>query len=262
MDQRSFGYFQYDLFRFFVFDLELILVLRVEETLEVDDSVNNNHFENIQSTNWQTMRFKPPHPRGDTGWRVEFRSMESQLTDFENAAFTVFVALLGRAILFFKLNLYLPLSLVDENMRRAHVRSALTEEKFFFRKHIRQCDKLNEAERDSFEEMTVLEILCGKGCYFPGLIPVMESYLDVIKCDHETRRLVDRYFQLIKLRAEGKLMTNAMWMRRYVSKHPSYKKDSALNQEIVHDLFNEFIGISGKKIHSSLLFGDLYPMSE
>jgi glutamate--cysteine ligase catalytic subunit len=28
---------------------------------------------NIQSTNWQTVRFKPPHPSGNTGWRVEFR---------------------------------------------------------------------------------------------------------------------------------------------------------------------------------------------
>lgn len=38
--------------------------------------------------------------------------MEVQLTDFENAAFTVFVVLLQRVILFFDLNLYIPLSLV------------------------------------------------------------------------------------------------------------------------------------------------------
>ena len=32
-----------------------------------------DHFENIQSTNWQTMRFKPPPPGDKIGWRVEFR---------------------------------------------------------------------------------------------------------------------------------------------------------------------------------------------
>ncbi len=52
--------------------------------------------QNIQSTNWQTVRFKPPPPNTTTGWRVEFRSMEVQPTDFENAAFTVFIALLSR----------------------------------------------------------------------------------------------------------------------------------------------------------------------
>ena len=34
--------------------------------------------------------------------------MEVQLTDFENAAFTVFIVLLSRVILYFDLNLYLP----------------------------------------------------------------------------------------------------------------------------------------------------------
>ena len=32
--------------------------------------------QNIQSTNWQTMRFKPPPANSNIGWRVEFRPME------------------------------------------------------------------------------------------------------------------------------------------------------------------------------------------
>lgn len=36
--------------------------------------------------------------------------MEIQLTDFENAAFTVFVILLTRVILAFDLSLYIPMS--------------------------------------------------------------------------------------------------------------------------------------------------------
>lgn len=38
--------------------------------------------------------------------------MEVQLTDFENAAFAVFVVLLSRAILAFNLNFYIPISKV------------------------------------------------------------------------------------------------------------------------------------------------------
>ena len=50
-----------------------------------------NIAQNIQSTNWQTVRFKPPPVNSKIGWRVEFRPMEVQLTDFENAAFAVFI---------------------------------------------------------------------------------------------------------------------------------------------------------------------------
>lgn len=38
--------------------------------------------------------------------------MEVQMTDFENAAFAVFVVLLSRAILSFHLNFYVPISKV------------------------------------------------------------------------------------------------------------------------------------------------------
>ena len=62
--------------------------------------------------------------------------MEVQFTDFENAAFTVFSALLSRAILFFDLNLYIPISKVDENLQLAHNREAVTKEKFAFRNNV------------------------------------------------------------------------------------------------------------------------------
>ncbi|PBK73874.1 glutamate-cysteine ligase catalytic subunit [Armillaria solidipes] len=109
------------------------------ETIDQDDETSSDHFENIQSTNWQTLRFKPPPPNSSIGWRVEFRSMEVQMTDFENAAFAVFVVLLSRAILSFNLNFYTPISkarFVDENMSRAQRRDAARSEKFFFRKNL------------------------------------------------------------------------------------------------------------------------------
>ncbi|GAA5961268.1 hypothetical protein JCM8115_001529 [Rhodotorula mucilaginosa] len=107
-----------------------------EETLCQDDEKSSDHFENIQSTNWQTVRFKPPPPGSPIGWRVEFRSMEVQLTDYENAAFSVFIVLLTRAIMSLGLNFYLPISKVDENMHRAHRRDAINTQKFYFRKNL------------------------------------------------------------------------------------------------------------------------------
>ncbi|KAK4054100.1 glutamate--cysteine ligase [Microbotryomycetes sp. JL201] len=106
------------------------------ETLNQDDTKSSDHFENIQSTNWQTVRFKPPPPDSPIGWRVEFRSMEVQITDYENAAFSVFIVLLTRAIMNLGLNFYIPISKVDENMHRAHQRDAIHTQKFYFRKDV------------------------------------------------------------------------------------------------------------------------------
>nr|CAX82735.1 putative Glutamate--cysteine ligase catalytic subunit [Schistosoma japonicum] len=97
-----------------------------EETVE--------HFETIQSTNWQSMRFKPPPLNSSIGWRVEFRPTELQLTDFENAAFVTFILLLSRTILKFKLNLLIPLSKVDANIATALKRDAVLNGKFYFKR--------------------------------------------------------------------------------------------------------------------------------
>ncbi|KAL8884733.1 MAG: hypothetical protein Q9192_006777 [Flavoplaca navasiana] len=89
-------------------------------------------FEAFQGTNYPCVRFKPPPSlHSDIGWRVEFRPMEVQMTDFENAAFAVFIMLLSRTILHFDLNLYMPISMVDENMERAHERDAVNRQKFY-----------------------------------------------------------------------------------------------------------------------------------
>lgn len=110
-----------------VIDVFPYLVVIFEGMVELDDSQRTEHFENIQSTNWNTCRWKPPPPRNSPddphiGWRTEFRSMEVQLTDFENAAFTVFIVLLTRVVLAFDLSLYMPLSKVTNNMDPLSVR--------------------------------------------------------------------------------------------------------------------------------------------
>jgi len=212
-----------------------------QERLHLDDAVDTDHFENLQSTNWQTVRWKPPPKRTSScgphiGWRVEFRSMEVQLTDFENAAFTVFIALVSRVILAFDLNLYIPLSKVDENMRRAHARSALRSQTFWFRKHMGPPAAGSVGDPDEYEEMTVEEILTGKGDYFPGLITLVRAYLEAIGCDPETGEKVGEYMELIRLRATGELKTAAEWMRARLMAHPEYKADSEVSAGMTYDL--------------------------
>jgi len=276
---------------------------------EVDDETQTEHFESIQSTNWQSVRWKPPPPRTGPndphiGWRTEFRSMEIQLTDFENAAFTTFITLLTRVILTFDLNLYIPLSRVDANMQRAHGRNAVVKGKFFFRRHMAPLEKGDDgfgetyssmfstsvnggkkgdskmttlysesnlagmdsrrngsgdsdsemfeegvsekrrvapnasggAEENSYEEMTMAEIMTGKGDYFPGLIPLVYAYLDHIQCDSLTMERMTSYLDFIEKRATGQLITPATWIRNFIRDHEDYKFDSVVSDSIAYDL--------------------------
>lgn len=231
------------------------------EDLKQLDLEKGDHFENLQSTNWQHMRFKPPPAGSDTGWRVEVRPMEIQITDFENAAFSVFVVLITRAILSFNLNFYIPIPRTTENMETAHRRDAVLNDKFYFRRDVlpkRQARLNGSASQpasgattpqpsrpatpvgpveDEYELMTVDEIINGKlDGGFPGLIPLVESYLDTVNVDVETRCELAQYLALIKGRANGTLWTAAKWIRHFVREHEDYKQDSVVSDGIAYDL--------------------------
>ena len=228
------------------------LVLFAGMVEELDDETRTDHFDNLQSTNWNTVRLKPPdgldravgEPEAP-GWRTEFRPMEIQLTDFENAAFAVFTVLVTRVILAFDLSLYVPLSRVDANMRRAHRRDAVNAERFYFRTQLapdeatpgsefRNCC---DSEDDGvFEELTCAEIIDGKGDYFPGLAPLAYAYLDHIGCDSATLARISDYIELVRAKANGGAKTPATWIRDFVANHPDYKGDSVLSPKIARDL--------------------------
>ncbi|OAL48923.1 glutamate-cysteine ligase [Pyrenochaeta sp. DS3sAY3a] len=227
------------------------------EDLEELDLTKADHFENLQSTNWQHMRFKPPPAGSDMGWRVEFRPMEIQITDFENAAFSIFIVLLTRAILSFNLNFYIPITKVSDNMETAHIRDAVSTQKFWFRKNpfpshkpsgtgtstpigvpSRPATPVGPVE-DEYELMTINEVINGQVSTeggFPGLIPLVESYLNSMNVDVETRCDLASYLDLIRKRANGTYWTAAKWIRNFVQTHEKYSKDSVVNDEITYDL--------------------------
>lgn len=237
------------------------IVIFGEDLKELDLS-KTDHFENLQSTNWQHMRFKPPPPDNSIGWRVEFRPMEIQMTDFENAAFSIFIVLVTRAILSFDLNFYIPIPRTTENMETAHARGAVLNEKFYFRNNVLppraakattnghvsgSTTPSNTPSRpptptgpveDEYSLMTIDEIINGQTSPpgFPGLIPLVESYLNSMNVDVATRCDLARYLDLIRKRANGKYWTAARWIRHFVRGHGEYKGDSAVNEEITYDL--------------------------
>ncbi|KAF9517630.1 hypothetical protein BS47DRAFT_1290533 [Hydnum rufescens UP504] len=271
------------------------------DRIELDDIACSDHFESIQSTNWQTLRFKISPPKSPIGWRVEFRSMEVQITDFENAAFSVFILLLSRAILSFGLNFYVPISKVDENMQRAQQRGAATQQKFFFRKRIYPAEprhstpsevpapserssatinSLNihgpfadisngietnghgdgkyvnghEERGDKYEEMTMAEIINGKGNEFPGLLGVVNAYLNSLNMEFESKQRMRAYMALVKRRADGSLKTCATWIREFIRSHPAYKHDSVISEEINFDLMKALDEIErGMRVAHDLL---------
>lgn len=103
------------------------------------------------------------------GWRVEFRPLEVQLTDFENAAFANLVVLISRSILAGRMNLYMPMSLVEENMRRAQLKDAARTQRFWVRKGAFSSNQnfsleIPRAAEVEVEELTLDEIFNGKAC--------------------------------------------------------------------------------------------------
>ncbi|KAI9776894.1 MAG: Zn finger-containing GTPase- Activating Protein for ARF [Candelina submexicana] len=232
------------------------------EDLKNLDLSKTDHFENLQSTNWQHMRFKPPPHDESTGWRVEFRPMEIQITDFENAAFSIFIVLITRAILSFDLNFYVPITKTTENMKTAHERDAVINRKFYFRKdpfpsrsmrstsngtsgvstpaNISRPPTPTGPVEDEYELMTVDEIINGQTSQtdagFPGLVPLVESYLNSVNVDVETRCELARYLGLIQKRASGQLWTGAKWIRHFVRSHEDYGMDSVVGERVCFDL--------------------------
>nr|CAH7723386.1 unnamed protein product [Callosobruchus chinensis] len=240
------------------------------EKIYLNDEEDTESFENIQSTNWQTMRFKPPPPHSTIGWRVEFRPCEVQITDFENAAIVCFIVLMTRVILSYQLDFLIPISKVDENMQRAQKRNAAKEEKFWFRKDIttqisppaaNECCKTGSTNCDMkncdmFVEMTLNEIINGKEGEFPGLIPLIKSYLTGMDVDADTHCTIQQYLQFIQKRASGEILTTASWIRKFVREHPEYKFDSKVSEHINYDLLNRIRLIQTGKISCPELLGD------
>jgi glutamate--cysteine ligase catalytic subunit len=113
------------------------------------------------------------------------------MSDFENAALVVFIALITRVIITFGLDLAMPISQVNENMNRAHHRDSTRKEKFYFR-----CGT-------EVKEMFMNEIINGTNDFL-GLVPLAREYIHEREdIDVDTRYTIEQYLLLISKRAAG-----------------------------------------------------------
>ena len=85
------------------------------------------------------------------------------------------------------------------------------------------------------EDLSLFEIMAGKGS-FKGLVPLILTYLDLIKTDTTTLATINKYLDFVVARASGELLTPAQWMRRFVLSHPDYRHDSLVSERIAADL--------------------------
>ena len=120
-------------------------------------------------------------------------------------------------------------------MQKAQKRNACREERFWFRKNINSkagANNHNDSTNhqngetpidDEYELMTIDQIINGNGSSFPGLIPLINSYLSSMDVDTDTHCTIQRYIRLIQRRAAGNLLTTASWIRQEVTNHPEYK---------------------------------------
>ena len=203
------------------------------------------------------------------GWRVEFRPLEIQLTDFENAAFALLTVLASRCLLAMGYNFYLPMSMVEENMRRAQLQNAAVEQSFWVRKEAFRPaivtatgdggaatfgdvesgrSLVPTAAETTPVELTLDEFFNGKqasavdraaglpGDGFPGLIPAVYGYLEALGCDPLTAGRLRPYLTLLSKRASGELPTAAQWIRTFVRSHPEYAGDGRVTPGIADAL--------------------------
>lgn len=165
-------------------------------------------------------------------------------TDFENAAFAVFIVLLTRAMLVLDFDFYVPISKLDEDMERAHRRGAVRNEKFFFRGRAMSVDEIINGTTEARRHLsTGRRWRAASGSWFdgntdefPGLVPLVRMYLQTIELSDENAATLEEYLDFISKRASGELMTTAEWVRAFVTTHPTYAGDSIVNERIAADL--------------------------
>lgn len=186
-----------------------------------------------------------------TSWRVEFRPMDVQATDGENAAYAVFVVLVARMALHRGLDglaRVLSIRAVHEDMARANLRDAVRSQRFLFpvaatsmaswgeRRSIDSTageGKLEAQDTSKVEPgppkmalMTIDEIIYGPPdssatktptdddfpSNFPGLVPLVRDYVnEELTGSTVDKRQIHHYLDHISSRAAG---SNQPWRRR------------------------------------------------
>lgn len=249
-----------------------------EKKVELADEKDPTHFLSFMSTNWNSLRFKPALSKdGDNFYKIEVRPCDLQITAFENAAITTFIILYSRIVLNYDVNFIIPMSQNDINFNNAHINDYVNQGKFFWRTNgikenykttiIKNSNYKKNGDLDSsyinqssdsqhIQQLSLAQILGGTEDY-KGLIPLMKEYVNE-NYDKDSHKTLNQHLDFLMARSEGKLMTDAQYIRSLVLRHPKYKKDSVVSQEIAYDVVNRILKVQNGELYPSELFGDGY----
>lgn len=232
--------------------------------VELNDALDSSHFENLQSTNWNSVRFKPPpasvkeNEPNNIGWRVEFRTPELQLHDWENASVVMTLLLLTKALRASsngddQFDGRIPMSYMEQNFDfcKKENNIALDQKKGLTARknglnNKWDASRLEGKDKDEYirqqlaHDLTLADVFCGND-EVSGLLPFLRSFLNKQQLHAGEdqlfeKSLMERALNFIELRAKGVLLTNAAFFRSFVLNHEEYKKDSLVSPKIIYDL--------------------------
>lgn len=235
------------------------------ERIVKDNTSDTIEFEAIQSTNWNDVRLKPPGSLdSDLGWLVEFRPMDSPVTEIEKSLLTFLSTLLVRMITDERLdvNFYVPISRVDENFRRSFVRDSQIIQRFYVRKHFSPRVP-GYVPTDDVVEVTLAEFWSG-GPNYAGMKALIQAFIALNEATlaRESEALKEPIVEhiwkahgLFAARAAGKVETTPNFFRKFIFGHKEYQGDSHINDRITTDVIDLAVGLA-KANHAKGLMGD------
>ena len=186
-----------------------------------DDKYN---FKSFQSTVWQNLRWKIPSKLSES-WRVEFRPMELQLTDKENAALILYTVLYTKACLKYKIDYFINASKLLENLSKVVNCTQLVNIKLWW--------KINQETKLYNISNIIYDINEKIYRYLDDEYPHLKTFFK-------------QYIEIITKRATGNCPTSGDRLKLQIIKHQEYNWDSILNSDILNDLtrFAHLVGIN------------------
>lgn len=215
--------------------------------LSYHNTSSHDDFENIQSSNWRSVRLKLPIYNGKkefSGWKIEFRPMEIPLTAFEMAAFTNFSILLVKAIDHFNMNIYIPMSYIEKNFITANTFNRNPSDyfsklpsdslRFYYRRNIFD----NETP---YIALDTLDVIFNGNDKFVGYIKYVKKYIEEV---YGHSKILDEQIDFISKKFNGYYLSTSDYLRKLVITHPNYKNDSVVSDDIIDFLIEKAKEIS------------------
>jgi glutamate--cysteine ligase catalytic subunit len=243
------------------------------EKIEINDIKDMTHFETINSSNWNSVRFKLPRVSdGDNCFKVEIRPCDLQMTPYENTSMIAFILGLHAIIMRYDTNFIMPISKVDINFERSYLNDAINTQKFYWRINSVKGDKMQqlgfgkynsyteeqrekityEEDQENIKELTINEIINGCERYnYPGILHIV---IDAMKEYYKAEELIE-YIKFVGKRASGELWTGAKFVRNFIMNNKLYKHDSIIGQELAYELVCLVEKIQNGEVRPKEMFG-------